>query len=386
VFSRRTQWTLSENAIAKAIEAHRRAGRSFIDLTETNPTRVGLPLPTELSACALSSSRMLEYSPISFGLPEAREAISRYFGGAVSADQICLAASTSEAYSWLFKLLCDPGDRVLVPTPGYPLFDYLAALEGVELALYRSRVWDDWSIDFEHLEGQVNERTKAIVVVAPNNPTGALLPSADFERLVELCQRYSLALISDEVFADYVINTNGRIRSLAGRTELLTFVLSGLSKVCLLPQLKVGWIAASGPATQLAEALGRLEIIADSFLSVSTPSQLMVSSVLDARQQIQASLKQRLSTNRDVLEGELRESPASVLRSDGGWSAVIRVPQVRTDAAWVLKLLEEAEVLVHPGYFFDFESDGYLVVSLLPAEDAFSSAVRRLGRTVSEGA
>jgi hypothetical protein len=374
-FSSRTAWPTGSNAIAQAVDARRAAGLPIIDLTETNPTRVGLP-SVEL---ALSPGG---YAPDPFGWLSAREAVAAYHHGVVPPERICLVASTSEAYAWLFKLLCEPGDRVLAPTPSYPLFEHLAQLESVTLGHYSTRAWDDWSIDFDALAAAIDDRTRAILLVSPNNPTGAMLHSTDLPRLSALCQKHGLALISDEVFADYARPRTDRVASLAGFDQVLTFVLSGLSKVCLQPQLKVGWIATSGPAALGDEALRRLDLIADTFLSVNTPSQLALPGLLAKREEIQALLKARLSGNLDCLRRSVEGTSATLLRSDGGWNAVLKVPEARSEQQWVLDLLGEG-VLVHPGFFFDFDGGAWLVVSLIVEERVFAEGVEKLVRLLA---
>jgi aspartate/methionine/tyrosine aminotransferase len=378
-FSGRTQWLHSGNPVTNALEARRAAGLPVIDLTETNPTRVGLEgVPAGLLA-QLSVPAVERYEPEPFGGREARLAVSQYHQSRVSAEHVCLTASTSEAYSWIFKLLCDPGDQILVPAPSYPLFAHLAQLESVRLATYPTRSWDDWSIDFDALRAALDSNTRGIILVSPNNPTGALLHTSDLPQLDAICAEHDLALISDEVFADYAAPRADRVPSLAGHDAVLTFVLSGLSKVCLTPQLKVGWMAVSGPDRRRNEALQRLEIIADSFLSVNTPAQHALPSLVAARDRIQAPLQQRLRRNRLLLAEALAESPATLLPADGGWSAVLQVPLSRSDEEWALELFHQRGLLVHPGYFFDFSAGSWLVLSLLPEERVFAPAAHALG-------
>jgi len=303
----------------------------------------------------------------------------------VPAEHVILTASTSEAYAWLFKLLCDPGDRVLIPTPSYPLFDYLAALESVLVDPYPSHyLAGEWHIDLEALRAAVTDRTRAILLVSPNNPTGAVLHTTERDAIVTLCAERGLALISDEVFADTLDLTltdralTDRVVTLAGEDRCLTFVLSGLSKVCLLPQLKLGWIAASGPAPRLHDALVRLEVIADTYLSVATPVQHALPLLLALRPQIQANVRQRLATNRLVLVQALQGSIASVLAADGGWSALLRVPRLLSDEAWALHLLAHHGVLLQPGWYFDMPTEGHLVMGLLTDEETFRQGVAAL--------
>jgi hypothetical protein len=365
---------MSPNRIAAALEEHRRSGRPVLDLTETNPTRVGLPMPEAEIRAALADARALRYEPTPFGHAAARAAVAAYHGDAVPPEQIVLTASTSEAYALLFKLLADPGDRVLVPVPSYPLFGYLAGLESVETVPYPC-AWEDdgWFVDFASLEKRFDDRTRALLIVSPNNPTGAMLRRDEADRLLALCRDRGLALVADEVFADHVFtDAPSRARSLAGRDEALVFVLGGLSKTCLLPQVKAAWIAASGPADMLDEALGRLEVVTDTYLSVNTPVQLALPRLLALRDVIRPPLMARLTANRATLEQALRGSAATPLPVDGGWSAVVRVPRHPDEEERTLRLLKRHGLRVHPGFFFDFPAEAFLVVSLLGPEDDFT--------------
>jgi alanine-synthesizing transaminase len=374
VFSRRTTWQVTPNRIAAALAEYRRSGRPWLDLTGTNPTLVGLPIPAGEIREALADARGLWYQPTRFGHVEARAAVAAYHGGAVSPERVALTASTSEAYALLFKLLGNPGDRILAPVPSYPLFEYLADLESLEVVPYPSR-WDGdgWSIDLPALEERIDDRTRAILVVSPNNPTGAVIRKAEADRVLALCRERDLALISDEVFADHVFTeAPSCVRSFAGRSEALVFVLSGLSKVCLLPQFKAAWIAVSGPRDLADDALARLEVVTDTYLSVNTPVQLALPRLLALRERIRAPLMARLAANRATLERALRGSAATPLRADGGWSAVIRVPCYPSEEERVIRLLTQHGLSVHPGFFFDFPTEAFLVVSLIGPEDDFA--------------
>lgn len=374
MFSHRTAWGVAPNRLAAALADFRRSGRPLLDLTESNPTGVGLSMPVEEIREALADVRALRYEPSPFGFRQAREAVAAYHGGAVPPERIVLTASTSEAYAMLFKVLADPGDRVLVPVPSYPLFDYLAGLEGVEIAPYPSLFdGDGWIVDLPAVEERIDGRTRAILAVSPNNPTGAMLRPNEADRLLMLCADHGLALIADEVFADHVFcDTPSRLRSVSGRSEALVFVLRGLSKTCLLPQLKVAWIAASGPGDLVADALARLEIVADTYLSVNAPVQLALPRLLALRDVIRAPLATRLAANRATLERTLTGSAATALPADGGWSAVVRVPRHPGEEERVLRLLSRDGVWAHPGFFFDFPSEAFLVVSLLGPEREFA--------------
>jgi aspartate/methionine/tyrosine aminotransferase len=380
VFSRRTAWDRRPNRLSERVDARRRDGRPFFDLTETNPTRVGLVAPADVLAL-LADPAGLRYEPLALGLPDAREAVAQDFlrrGVDVGADRILLTASSSEAYALLFKLLCDPGDSVLVPRPSYPLLDYLASLESIELSTYPLAYDGRWHLDRAVFEGAVTSRTRAVVAVHPNNPTGSFLGPDEGAFLRECCARRGLALISDEVFADYAFPRAPRHESslLAG-APALTFALGGLSKSCGLPQLKLGWIAVGGPAAARDEALARLEIVADTYLSVGTPVQRAAPGLLARLPGLQRPIAARVAGNLEALRTRVAGTPVTLLEPDGGWSAVLRLPATRPEEEWVMALLDEKDVLVHPGYFFDFPGEAFVVLSLLPPPDAFADAVHR---------
>jgi alanine-synthesizing transaminase len=378
VLSRRTAWNLRGNVFADRLEAARSSPRPLIDLTESNPTRCGLGWdPAELGTL-LSDPRNAAYEPTPRGLPEAREAVGRYLatrGAAVAPDRVLLTASTSEAYALLFKLLCDPGDEVLVPSPSYPLLDLLADLESVHLTRYPLRYDGDWHIDCAALAAAVTPATRAVVIVSPANPAGALLSPEELSFLEGLCAARELALVGDEVFADTAL---GPSPSVAGASRCLAFHLSGLSKVCGLPQLKAAWMAAAGPERLVGSALSRLEVIADAYLSVSTPAQLALPALLARRERFLGRLRERLAQNRACLAmAVLREAPWSLLRSAGGWSAVLQIGEASEEEALCLALLEDG-VAVQPGFFYDFPRNGHLVVSLLPRPETFRDGLARI--------
>ncbi|MCA1827477.1 MAG: pyridoxal phosphate-dependent aminotransferase [Myxococcales bacterium] len=358
----RLDFTARENAVARALAARR---EPYVDLTVSNPTVVGLPIGDVTLPPAPT------YAPDPRGSYQAREAVAQYHR--VSAEQVILTASTSEAYSWLFKLLCDPGDEVLVPQPSYPLFDYLTALESVRASPYDLR-WDgEWHIDVM----PITPRTRAILIVSPGNPTGAYLKKEERAALARL----GVPLICDEVFADFpAFEDSRRAGTIAAYDDVLAFALSGLSKVAGLPQLKLGWIVAGGPGSR--EMLQRLELIADTYLSVSTPVQLAAPRLLEGRGEFQRALNSRLAQNRAALDAVRGvAAPWNVLRTEGGWSAVLSVPRSRSEEEWALALLQ-AGVLVHPGYFFDFTSGAHLVLSLLPEPREFVRGVEILARVI----
>lgn len=391
-FSRRTAWDRSDNALALAVDRARAAGRSIVDLTESNPTRAGLGGADLIPL--LGDPRGAAYAPAALGHPSARAAVSRYYadrGFAVPADRVCLTASTSEAYGWLFKLLCDRGDEVLIPAPSYPLFDFLAALEDVTLVPYPLLRAERFRADLHALEAQITARTRAVILVHPNNPTGTFVRRDEAAAIAQIARRRGLALIVDEVFGDYAFGDlpPDRLPSFAGEREALTFVLSGLSKVTATPQVKLGWIATLGPEDIAAEAMGRLEVIADTYLSVSTPVQLALPEILARRGPIQAAIRARTAVNLAALDAAVAalgpEAPVRRLPVDGGWYATLEVPRTRSEDEWVDLLVREDGVVVHPGYFFEFGEEGYLVISLLPREDAFRDAVVKVAQRAAAG-
>lgn len=368
-FSSRICWTLEQNRVAQHLERF----PARLDLTQSNPTAAGIVYPREEIAAALADARALRYEPSPAGLPAAREAVSAYYGGAVPPERILLTASTSEAYAYLFKLLCDPADEVLVPRPSYPLFEFLAHLEGAAVRQYPMHYHGGWYVDVEALADAVSPRTRVIVFVNPNNPTGSFLKPHELDRMAAL----RLPLILDEVFADYAF---GPPPPPARRPDVLTFTLSGLSKVAGLPQMKLGWIALSGPDAEVRDALERLELIADTFLSVGSPVQQAAPALLRVRGAIQEQIRERTRRNLDHLRTRLASTAAEVLDVEAGWYATLRVPRTRTEEEWVLALLENHGVLAQPGFFFDFDPGAHLVVSLLTAPEIFDAGVEALAR------
>ena len=380
---------LTTNAITHALSTLRLAGTPLLDLTETNPTKVGVPYPSAIAG-ALADPAVLSYVPEPLGLPSAREAVARdglRSGAHVDASRVVLTTSTSEAYALLFKLLCDAGDSVLVPQPSYPLFESLAALEAVRADPYRLEYHGRWSIDRDSLLGALSSRTRAILIVTPNNPTGSMLRASDREWLVRLAAERDLAIISDEVFRDFLLEPAADATSLSGESRALTFVLGGLSKSAGLPQMKLGWIVVSGPDAAAAQAIDELEVICDTYLSVTTSVQIAAPALIEAGRDIRAAIHARISENLAALQRALAgESPVSLLTPEGGWSAVLRVPATESEETLVLRLLNEFHVIVHPGYFFDFATEAFLVVSLLPAADDFAEGIRRVIAGVHAGA
>ena len=380
VFSSRADWDQTPNALARLRAEMLASGESFIDLTESNPTRCGFAYPDDLVLRALSDPACLAYDPDPRGMRGARAAVSRAFAGALDPERIVLTASTSEAYSWLFKLLCEAGDEVLVPRPSYPLFDYLARLESVRLESYPLTYEDRWRLDWDVLAQKVRPRTRAVIVVHPNNPTGSYLDEKEIAGLREVCRAHGLTIISDEVFFGYPLVESARApSSLFGISDVLTFCLGGLSKMAGLPQMKLAWIAVNGPVAERRKALQRLELIGDTYLSVGTPVQTGVERLLEAGETLRPQILHRVRGNLEFL-ARSREPEAAweCLRAEGGWSAVLRLPRIVSEQDWAITLLKQDRIYVHPGFFFDFPGEGYLVVSLLPPEGQFCEGVGRL--------
>jgi alanine-synthesizing transaminase len=384
VFSSRVPPDLRPNPLTRLLASRRAAGLEILDLTESNPTRAGLAYPTEEILASLSNPACLTYDPQPAGLLAAREAVAAYYAARsipVSPTDLLLTASTSEGYALLFKLLCNPGDEILTPRPSYPLFEHLAALEGVRVTQYPLRYDGAWRIDLEALSSAITPRTRAVALVNPNNPTGSFLKHDELAALDRLCAAHSLALLSDEVFSDYAFSPDPhRAETAAGPRESLTFVLSGLSKVAGLPQMKLGWIAVQGPAALREPAFDRLEWIADAYLSASAPVQCAAHDLLRLGATIRASIAQRTTRNahaaRQLFSGD---SPFRVLNCEGGWYSVIEAPRIRTEEDWTLELLKNG-TLVQPGYFFDFDREAYLVVSGLAKEEIFDEGLARIAR------
>jgi alanine-synthesizing transaminase len=386
MFSTRTSFDLTLNRLAAAAGKRRASGLTLLDLTESNPTSAGLAYPEDLLA-VLAASTGLTYAPDPRGMRVARAAVSLDFarrGFTVAPERLVLTASSSESYALLFKLLCDPGDEVLVPRPGYPLFDFLAQLEAIAVRPY-ALAWDgEWHVDLPALAATLTPRTRAVVLVNPGNPTGAFLKQDELAGLQRLAGARGLALISDEVFADYAFREDARrAASVAADGEALAFSLGGISKSLGLPQLKLGWIAASGPAALREPALARLEVEADTYLSVGTPVQLALPSLLQRREELQTAIHSRLAQNLAVLRSALTPgSPISLLDPEGGWYVTLRVPATEGEEALAVRLVEEEGVLVHPGFFFDFPTEAFLVLSLLTPPALFADGVLRIARSL----
>ena len=382
MFSKRTEWKLTPNRFTQAQADQRAAGMEVLDLSLSNPTRAGLPYD-EAILQALVQPEALDYDPQPKGLLSARQAVARYYHDAhdiygVDPESLILTTSTSEAYSYVFRLLCNTEDEILVPKPSYPLFEFLADLQDVKLVSYPLLYHDGWQIDFASLYKVVNHRTRGVVVVHPNNPTGSFVTSTEIDELNRFCVEYNLALIVDEVFLDYAHDGAAR-SSFVVNEPALTFTLSGISKISGLPQMKVAWLAASGPEERRREALARLEVIADTYLSMNAPLQLATPALLDQRKHIQPLLLDRIRSNVRELDRQLsHQKTCERLRVDGGWYAVLRVPALQSDEDLAIDLLRKVAVLVHPGHFYDFPKDGYLVLSLITPADLFREGISRI--------
>jgi alanine-synthesizing transaminase len=383
VFSRQTEFSTEPNAIIRRRTELSLAGRPILDLSGSNPTVVGLNLDGQWPE-ALSLSGALRYDPEPFGMVGARDALaarSARLGRELCSSRIVLSASTSEAYSHLFKLLCDPGDDVLVPRPSYPLFEHLARLEHVRLSPYQLEYDGRWYIDLDSLRQARGPRSKAVILVSPNNPTGSLTSADEFTAIVEL----GLPVISDEVFSRFLFGSAAvRFRSAIGLEDTLVFTLDGLSKSLGLPQCKLAWTSVSGPSRLVDRALGRLEIIADAFLSVSTPIQCALPELLRREEARHGVIQARLEANLRELQRLVAGTCVTAMHLEGGWSAVLQIPSTRSETDWVLTLLEADGIWVQPGWFFDFPREAYVVVSLLTPCADFVSGIERLVRRAAE--
>jgi len=395
MFSARTTWDRTPNRLAAALQEVQSSARPVLDLTESNPTRAAIIDTTPLIA-ELGHPRGTAYEPEPLGHATARKAIAGYYasrGVTVDAAKVVVTASTSEAYSWLFGLLADPGQSIFVPRPSYPLFGWIAEMKGVELPSYSLRHDADFRIDLDDLRRKIDKKTRAIVVVHPNNPTGSFVRRDEARALAELASEHDLALIVDEVFGDYALDPLPPefLPSFAASASgaPLVFVLSGLSKVLLLPQCKLGWMAVSGSEQLVTEAMARLELIADTYLSVATPVQLALPALLAQQPAVADRVNARLRQNLAALDAALTEigptCPVRRLPLRGGWYAVLEVPRLHDDDGWVETLIHQDGVVVHPGYFFDFEVDGFLVLSLLPDPSVFREGAHRLVRRIAAG-
>jgi aspartate/methionine/tyrosine aminotransferase len=385
MFSDRVPHELAANRLTTAVASMRAHARPFVDLTESNPTRAGFDYPADLLE-PLGDRRALRYAPSPLGMLEARDAVAGDYarqGMDVPSDRIVLTASTSDAYSILFKLLADSGDDVLIPRPSYPLFDHLARLDLIATRPYDLDIHGGWSIDFGSVERALTPRTRAVLIVSPNNPTGSFVSADDLDRLAALCAPTGIAIIADEVFADYELTRGAASRAgrAAARHDVLAFSLGGLSKSVGLPQVKLGWMALGGPDAPVRAALERLEHICDTYLSVSTPVQVAAARLLERGAAIRSQIAARVTANyRSLIALGSHVPSCRVVASDGGWYAVLQVPSLESEEDLVVRLLTVDGVLTHPGYFFDFPRESFVVVSLLPPADSFTDGVGRMLR------
>jgi aspartate/methionine/tyrosine aminotransferase len=383
MFAHRTNWKLTQNLLTKAIEEARAAGVELLDLTISNPTRAGLAYDAETLLAAFANPEALDYDPQSKGLLSARKAVADYYRQEheifqLDLERIILTTSTSEAYSYIFRLLCNSDDEILVPKPSYPLFEFLADLQDVRLTPYPLLYDHGWQIDFPSLYKAVSHRTRAVVVVHPNNPTGSYVQAAEVTALNVFCREYGLVILSDEVFLDYALDGAAR-SSFVKNDDALTFTLSGVSKISGLPQMKLAWLVASGPPGQVQDAMARLDVIADTYLSMNTPVQLAAPALLEQRKKIQPVLLDRLRENLQELDRALfRQKSCQKLEVEGGWYAILRVPVTQMDEELAVDLVRKVGVLTHPGHFFDFPSEGYLVLSLITPPLVFREGLKRI--------
>lgn len=381
MFAKRTNWNMTPNRLSVALAAHRAAGKALLDLTVSNPTECGFEYDGEAILDALRNPAALSYEPNPKGLESARRAVAGYYAEReekISAEDIFLTTSTSEAYSYVFRTLCDPGDELLIPSPSYPLFDFLAEIQDVSLARYPLIHDHGWQIDFHALEQAITPRTRGVIVVHPNNPTGHFAKSAEMARLNSICSAREMAIIADEVFLDFALEGE-RPASFVANRGALTFTLSGLSKISGLPQMKAAWLIASGPEPWKSEALARIEVIADTYLSVNAPVQLAIPKFLEQRHGFQKQVMSRVGRNLEELDRQLgMQKACSRLKVEGGWCAAVRVPATRSDEDLAIELLNVHGVCVHPGHFYDFPSEGTLIISLLTPEGLFAEGTKRL--------
>jgi aspartate/methionine/tyrosine aminotransferase len=390
MFSTRTNWPLTRNPFTLALDELRSNNVPLLDLTASNPTQCNFHYDATAILSAFQNLAALTYDPQPKGTLAARQEVARYYlddhQTTLDPESLFLTTSTSEAYSYAFRLLANPGDELLLPKPSYPLFEFLAGLQDVRLVPYSLAYAHGWFIDFQSLESAITPRTRAILLVHPNNPTGSYVQPEELARLNAICKKHNLALIVDEVFLDFPFNSAPR-KTFAANSEVLTFTLSGLSKISALPQMKIAWLAVTGPASQVRPALDRLEIIADTYLSLGAPAQAALTVLLAQRHSLRPQLLARINENLSHLKSELRSHPAvELLHAEAGWYATLRysantsthasVPS--SDEALAIHLLRNHHVLLHPGHFYDFPSTNHLVLSLITPTDVFREGVQKL--------
>ena len=380
MFASRTNWNLKPNLLAEALERHKLSGRRLLDLSASNPTECGFAYDAQAIMRSLCAPASLQYHPDPKGLRSARQSVSDYYaehGERVAIEDLILTVSTSEAYSFIFRLLCNPGDELLIPTPGYPLLDFLADVNDVKLIRYPLFYDHGWHIDTHALKQAITPQTRGVIVVHPNNPTGHFTKLEETAQLNQICSASQMAIIADEVFLDFSLGAAQK--SFVANAGALTFTMSGVSKISGLPQMKFAWLAVSGPEDIKREALARLEMIADTYLSLNTPIQLAAPVLLRQRAHFQPQLMDRVRRNLAELDSQLAGNQhVSRLAVEGGWYAVLRIPATRTDEELAIALLQEHNVYLHPGHFYDFPGYGYLVVSLITPEQDFREGTRQI--------
>jgi alanine-synthesizing transaminase len=385
VFADRTNWNLKANPLSEALAKHRASGGPLLDLTASNPTACGFDYDSRAILQGLANPASLAYDPDPRGLPIAREAVAAYYaarGTAVPPDNIILTTSTSEAYSFAFRTLCNPGDEILIPEPSYPLFAFLADIQDVKLVRYSLDYDYGWQINFPVLQQGITSRTRGVIVVHPNNPTGHFTKPHELEKLNEFCSAQNLAIIADEVFLDFALQESRAPFTFAQNTTALTFTMSGLSKISGLPQMKAAWLITSGPEPLKSQALARLEIITDTYLSMNAPVQWAIAALLEQRQPFQTQLLARVRKNLAELDRQLAtQKSCARLAVEAGWYAVLRVPATRSDEELAIALLTQKNIYIYPGHFYDFPCDGFLVVSLITREAEFAQGVKLLLET-----
>lgn len=375
---------MSPNQLATCLRERHRQGLLVFDLTESNPTRCGFIYDPEPIFRSMATEASLKHEPNPRGLASARKTVADYYANrraSISPNQIVLTTGTSEAYNFLFRLLANPGDEVLVPSPSYPLLNFLTELNDVELVTYPLLYKDGWRIDLEELSAVIGPRSRAIVVVNPNNPTGSLLRRNEIEHLIKTARDNKLALIADEVFHDYTWATTHNLPdSFVAVTDCLTFTLSGLSKIAGMPQMKLSWIATNGPSQLVDNSLHRLEFIADTYLSVSTPIQHAAADLIAQSDYLQPQILKRIQKNLAFLDRSLAGN-CQRLEAEAGWYAILQIPGISDDENWATRLLKETGVYVHPGRFFGLSQEGCFVVSLITPEAIFRKGIDLLQRS-----
>jgi alanine-synthesizing transaminase len=381
MFADRTNWNLRSNRLSEALAKHRAANKPLLDLTVSNPTGCGFFYDRGSILQSLANPDSLSYDPDPQGLLAARQAVAEYYSAhdiVVPVANIILTTSTSEAYSFVFRILCNPGDELLIPEPSYPLFRFLADINDAKLVGYPLLYDHGWQIDFHALQHVITPRTRGLIVVHPNNPTGHFCQAGEMEKLNEICSSRQIAIIADEVFLDFHLRAT-RPSSFSANAASLTFTISGLSKIAGLPQMKAAWLITKGPEELNGQALSRLEVIADTFLSLNTPVQLAIPRFLELRHGFQNQLMTRVRRNLTELDAQLAaQSSCSRLELEGGWYAILRVPVTRSDEDLAIELLNARGIYVHPGHFYDFPTDGYLIVSLITSVEDFEEGIQRL--------